>query len=214
MALHSADYNNAALWQRVSVPTQVQINSAYNSDATNFLRGILKNEMVVIRPTALQDPVVSVGQLSTLLASQYQQVLGWIAQHSNNDEAVVRYSAQLDQLEQQMRDLKIPLPSENNGILQETLETFFIELPNTKIEFLHPLGQGSPITGFLEKNPSGGIHHICYEVDDILAARDQLIASGARVLGTGEPKIGAHGKPVLFLHPKDFTGTLVELEQV
>lgn len=90
----------------------------------------------------------------------------------------------------------------------------FVELPNTKIEFLHPLGQGSPITGFLEKNPSGGIHHICYEVDDILAARDQLIASGARVLGTGEPKIGAHGKPVLFLHPKDFTGTLVELEQV
>jgi len=90
----------------------------------------------------------------------------------------------------------------------------FIELPNTKIELLHPLGENSPIQGFLDKNPSGGIHHICYEVDDILAARDQLQASGARVLGSGEPKIGAHGKPVLFLHPKDFTGTLVELEQV
>jgi methylmalonyl-CoA/ethylmalonyl-CoA epimerase len=90
----------------------------------------------------------------------------------------------------------------------------FIELPNTKVELLHPLGEGSPIAGFLEKNPSGGIHHICYEVEDILAARDQLQASGARVLGTGEPKIGAHGKPVLFLHPKDLTGTLVELEQV
>ncbi|MBZ0129298.1 MAG: methylmalonyl-CoA epimerase [Rhodobacteraceae bacterium] len=90
----------------------------------------------------------------------------------------------------------------------------FIELPNTKIELLHPLGEGSPIQGFLDKNPSGGIHHVCYEVDDILAARDRLLASGARVLGNGEPKIGAHGKPVLFLHPKDFTGTLVELEQV
>ena len=90
----------------------------------------------------------------------------------------------------------------------------FIELPNTKIELLYPLGENSPITGFLEKNPSGGIHHICYEVDDILAARDTLKASGARVLGSGEPKIGAHGKPVLFLHPKDFLGTLTELEQV
>lgn len=90
----------------------------------------------------------------------------------------------------------------------------FIDLPNTKIELLHPLGDDSPINGFLEKNPSGGIHHICYEVEDILAARDRLIASGARVLGSGAPKIGAHGKPVLFLHPKDFTGTLVELEQV
>ncbi len=90
----------------------------------------------------------------------------------------------------------------------------FIELPNTKIELLYPLGENSPITGFLEKNPSGGIHHICYEVEDILAARDKLQESGARVLGTGKPKIGAHGKPVLFLHPKDFTGTLVELEQV
>ncbi len=89
----------------------------------------------------------------------------------------------------------------------------FIELPNTKIELLYPLGENSPIAGFLEKNPSGGIHHICYEVDDILAARDRLRAQGARVLGSGEPRTGAHGKPVLFLHPKDFTGTLVELEQ-
>lgn len=89
----------------------------------------------------------------------------------------------------------------------------FIDLPNTKIELLYPLGEDSPINGFLEKNPAGGIHHVCYEVDDILAARDQLKESGARVLGNGEPKIGAHGKPVLFLHPKDFQGTLVELEQ-
>jgi methylmalonyl-CoA/ethylmalonyl-CoA epimerase len=90
----------------------------------------------------------------------------------------------------------------------------FIDLPNTKIELLHPLGEDSPIAGFLAKNPSGGIHHICFEVDDILAARDRLRADGARVLGDGEPRVGAHGKPVLFLHPKDFAGTLVELEQV
>ena len=90
----------------------------------------------------------------------------------------------------------------------------FIELPNTKIELLHPLGENSPIQGFLDKNPSGGIHHICDEVEDILAARDSLLAAGARVLGSGEPRTGAHGKPVLFLHPKDFAGTLVELEQV
>lgn len=89
----------------------------------------------------------------------------------------------------------------------------FVELPNTKIELLLPLGEDSPIANFLERNPGGGIHHVCYEVDDILAARDQLKAEGARVLGDGEPKIGAHGKPVLFLHPKDFLGTLVELEQ-
>ncbi|MEJ6389357.1 methylmalonyl-CoA epimerase [Gymnodinialimonas ulvae] len=90
----------------------------------------------------------------------------------------------------------------------------FIDLPNTKIELLYPLGDNSPITAFLEKNPSGGMHHVCYEVENILEARDHLKAQGARVLGDGEPKIGAHGKPVLFLHPKDFTGTLVELEQV
>lgn len=89
----------------------------------------------------------------------------------------------------------------------------FIELPNTKIELLEPLGESSPIKGFLDKNPSGGIHHVCYEVEDIIATRDRLKAQGARILGDGEPKIGAHGKPVLFLHPKDFTGTLLELEQ-
>ena len=89
----------------------------------------------------------------------------------------------------------------------------FIELPNTKIELLEPLGEGSPIAKFLEKNPDGGMHHVCYEVADIIAARDHLKASGARVLGDGNPKIGAHGKPVLFLHPKDFSGALVEIEQ-
>jgi methylmalonyl-CoA/ethylmalonyl-CoA epimerase len=100
------------------------------------------------------------------------------------------------------------VPQPEHGV-----STIFITLPNTKIELLEPLGPGSPITKFLERNAEGGIHHICYEVDDILAARDRLIASGARVLGSGEPKTGAHGKPVLFLHPKDFCGTLVELEQ-
>ena len=89
----------------------------------------------------------------------------------------------------------------------------FVTLPNTKIELLQPLGDNSPIAAFLERNPSGGIHHLCYEVEDILAARDHLQAQGARVLGDGEPKIGAHDKPVLFLHPKDFCGTLIELEQ-
>ena len=89
----------------------------------------------------------------------------------------------------------------------------FITLPNTKIELLYPLGKNSPINGFLVKNPVGGVHHMCYEVVNILAARDQLQAAGARVLGSGEPKIGAHGKPVLFLHPKDFNGCLIELEQ-
>ncbi|MCF6102440.1 methylmalonyl-CoA epimerase [Mesorhizobium muleiense] len=89
----------------------------------------------------------------------------------------------------------------------------FVDVGNTKIELLEPLGEVSPIAAFLEKNPSGGMHHLCYEVDDILAARDHLKASGARVLGDGNPKTGAHGKPVLFLHPKDFFGTLVELEQ-
>jgi methylmalonyl-CoA/ethylmalonyl-CoA epimerase len=102
-----------------------------------------------------------------------------------------------------------PQPEPDHGVT-----VVFIELENTKIELLSPLGDGSPITGFLQKNPAGGIHHICYEVQDIRAARDQLLATGARILGTGEPKPGAHGKPVLFLHPKDFNGTLVELEQV
>ena len=100
------------------------------------------------------------------------------------------------------------VPQPEHGV-----STIFITLPNTKIELLEPLGPGSPIAKFLERNAEGGIHHICYEVDDILAARDRLIAGGARVLGGGEPKTGAHGKPVLFLHPKDFCGTLVELEQ-
>jgi methylmalonyl-CoA/ethylmalonyl-CoA epimerase len=102
-----------------------------------------------------------------------------------------------------------PLPLPEHGVT-----TVFVELPNTKIELLHPLGQGSPITSFLARNPAGGIHHVCYEVGDIHAARDRLKAEGARVLGDGEPKSGAHGKPVLFLHPKDFHGTLIELEQV
>ena len=101
-----------------------------------------------------------------------------------------------------------PQPEPMHGVT-----VVFVNLPNTKIELLEPLGEGSPIAAFLERNPAGGIHHICYEVADIKAARDQLEASGARVLGDGEPKTGAHGKPVLFLHPKDFNGTLVELEQ-
>lgn len=89
----------------------------------------------------------------------------------------------------------------------------FIDLPNTRIELLHPLDEASPVAAFLARNPAGGIHHLCFEVEDIRAARDRLLAEGARVLGDGEPKTGAHGKPVLFLHPKDFNGTLVELEE-
>lgn len=102
-----------------------------------------------------------------------------------------------------------PQPLPEHGVT-----VVFVELPNTKIELLEPLGAESPIAKFLEKNAQGGMHHICYEVEDIIAARDQLKATGARVLGDGEPKTGAHGKPVLFLHPKDFVGTLVELEQI
>ncbi len=90
----------------------------------------------------------------------------------------------------------------------------FVSQPNGKVELMEPLGEDSPIAGFLVKNPDGGMHHICYEVEDILAARDRLVSSGARVLGDGEPKIGAHGNPVLFLHPKDFCGTLIEIEEV
>jgi methylmalonyl-CoA/ethylmalonyl-CoA epimerase len=101
-----------------------------------------------------------------------------------------------------------PVPEPAHGVT-----VVFVELPNTKIELLHPLGDNSPIAGFLAKNAQGGIHHVCYEVPDIRAARDRLKAGGARVLGDGEPKIGAHGKPVLFLHPKDFCGTLIELEE-
>jgi methylmalonyl-CoA/ethylmalonyl-CoA epimerase len=102
-----------------------------------------------------------------------------------------------------------PQPLPEHGVT-----VVFIELGNTKVELLEPLGEASPIAAFLAKNPAGGMHHVCYEVEDIIAARDRLKASGARVLGDGEPRIGAHGKPVLFLHPKDFQGTLVELEQV
>jgi len=105
-------------------------------------------------------------------------------------------------------EVSAAVPQQEHGVT-----TVFVTLPNTKIEFLEPLGADSPILKFLERNPDGGIHHICYEVDDIITARDQLKEKGARVLGSGEPKIGAHGKPVLFLHPKDFNGTLVELEQ-
>jgi methylmalonyl-CoA/ethylmalonyl-CoA epimerase len=103
--------------------------------------------------------------------------------------------------------------SQPQALPEHGVTVVFVDLGNTKVELLEPLGQGSPIAAFLEKNPSGGMHHVCYEVDDILVARDRLKAAGARVLGDGEPKIGAHGKPVLFLHPKDFCGTLVELEQ-
>ena len=106
-------------------------------------------------------------------------------------------------------DVSEPLDLPDHGVT-----TVFVNLPNTKIELLLPLGEDSPIANYLVKNPSGGMHHICYEVEDIMAARDKLVEEGARVLGSGEPKIGAHGKPVLFLHPKDFSGTLVEIEQV
>ncbi|EUB94900.1 methylmalonyl-CoA epimerase [Rhizobium sp. CF080] len=104
--------------------------------------------------------------------------------------------------------------SQAQALPEHGVTVVFVELPNTKVELLEPLGADSPIAAFLEKNPSGGMHHICYEVDDIIAARDTLKAAGARVLGDGNPKTGAHGKPVLFLHPKDFNGTLVELEQL
>lgn len=119
------------------------------------------------------------------------------------DAAIAQYSGALG------ADVGAPQDEPDHGVT-----VVFINLPNTKIELLYPLGDASPIVGFLEKNPSGGIHHVCYEVDDIAAARDRLTASGARVLGDGTPKIGAHGKPVLFLHPKDFNGCLIELEQV
>jgi methylmalonyl-CoA/ethylmalonyl-CoA epimerase len=105
-------------------------------------------------------------------------------------------------------DVSAAMPQPEHGVT-----TVFVTLPNTKIELLEPLGQDSPIIKFLERNPDGGMHHVCYEVDDIRAARDALKARGARVLGDGEPRNGAHGKPVLFLHPKDFSGTLVELEE-
>ena len=101
-----------------------------------------------------------------------------------------------------------PQPLPEHGVT-----TVFVDLENARIELLHPLGEASPVENFLVRNPSGGVHHVCYEVQDIIAARDQLERRGARVLGNGEPKKGAHGKPVLFLHPKDFCGTLIELEE-
>ncbi|CAN7541091.1 methylmalonyl-CoA epimerase [Pararhizobium sp. LjRoot238] len=104
--------------------------------------------------------------------------------------------------------------TEPDALPEHGVSVVFVTLANTKVELLEPLGEDSPIAAFLAKNPAGGMHHICYEVDDILAARDSLVAAGGRVLGDGQPKIGAHGKPVLFLHPKDFFGTLIELEQV
>ena len=106
-------------------------------------------------------------------------------------------------------DVSAPVPLPTHGVT-----TVFVTLPNSKIELLSPLGENSPVAGFLARNPAGGMHHLCYEVADILAARDKLKAAGARVLGSEEPTTGAHGKPVLFLHPKDFCGTLIELEQV
>ena len=123
--------------------------------------------------------------------------------------AVPDLTAAADQYRQALgATVGAPLPQPEHGVT-----VIFIDLPNTKIELLQPLGENSPIQAFLDRNPAGGIHHICYEVADILAARDQLLTTGARVLGNGAPKIGAHGKPVLFLHPKDFNGCLVELEQ-
>ena len=119
----------------------------------------------------------------------------------------------LDEAAQQYQSFLGAKVGEPQSEPEHGVTVIFIELENTKIELLHPLGKDSPITSFLEKNPSGGIHHLCYEVDDILISRDKLRSKGARIIGDGEPRIGAHGKPVLFLHPKDFNGTLIELEQ-
>lgn len=119
----------------------------------------------------------------------------------------------LEEATAKYRDVLGGKVSDPQQITEHGVTVVFVELPNTKLELLEPLGEKSPIQGFLDKNPSGGIHHICFEVDDIIAARDKLKGEGARVLGSGDPKIGAHGNPVLFLHPKDFFGTLVELEQ-
>jgi len=112
------------------------------------------------------------------------------------------------------RDMLGARVSQPQPLPEHGVTVVFVDVENTRIELLEPLGGQSPIAAFLQRNPDGGMHHICYEVDDIHAARDRLVAEGARVLGNGEPKIGAHGKPVLFLHPKDFMGTLIELEQV
>lgn len=119
----------------------------------------------------------------------------------------------LDDATATYRDMLGATVSEPQALPEHGVTVVFVDLPNTRIELLEPLGDGSPVSRFLERNTGGGIHHLCVEVDDILAARDRLVDKGARVLGDGEPKIGAHGKPVLFLHPKDFHGTLIELEQ-
>ncbi len=111
------------------------------------------------------------------------------------------------------RDMLGAIISNERALPEHGVTTIFVELPNTKIELLHPLGEGSAIQGYLDKNPNGGVHHLCYEVENIIAARNQLLSGGARILGDGEPRSGAHGKPVLFLHPKDFCGTLIELEE-
>ena len=119
----------------------------------------------------------------------------------------------LDAAAAQYRELLGARVSAHEPQREHGVTTVFVELPNTKVELIHPLGEDSPIAAFLRRHPDGAIHHVCYEVSDILAARDELVARGARILGDGQPKTGAHGKPVLFLHPKDFSGTLVELEQ-
>jgi methylmalonyl-CoA/ethylmalonyl-CoA epimerase len=153
------------------------------------------------------------------LAGLAQAGYGWIApgpqeRHMigrlNHVAIAVRDIAKASNIYRQTLGAEVsePVPQPEHGVT-----TVFITLPNTKIELLEPLGAASPIAKFLERNPDGGIHHVCYEVEDIRAARDQLKARGARVLGDGEAKMGAHGKPVLFLHPKDFCGTLVEIEQ-
>ncbi len=120
----------------------------------------------------------------------------------------------LDAAAKQYRSILGAEVSEPLDLPEHGVTTVFVNLPNTKIELLHPLGDKSPIAGFLARNAAGGVHHLCYEVDNIATAREQLLESGMRVLGDGTPRIGAHGKPVLFLHPKDFQGTLIEIEEV
>ena len=140
-------------------------------------------------------------------ADRYTEIL---MRHRVRAEPAIRSLALARQIYREMLGAEVsdPVPQPDHGVT-----TVFITLPNTKIELIAPLGEGSPISNFLARNPQGGIHHVCYEVSDIRAARDRLREGGARVLGDGEPKIGAHGKPVLFLHPKDFCGTLIEIEQ-
>ena len=129
----------------------------------------------------------------------------------NHVAIVVPDLAAAGRIYEQTLGARVSLPKD---MPEHGVTTVFVELPNIKVELLHPLGDGSPVQNFLERNPSGGVHHVCYEVEDIIKERERLLAQGARVLGSGEPQIGAHGKPVLFLHPKDFCGTLIELEQV